>query len=66
MFCPLPACSPKLWGPLGNKSEIILPEENYCSTVCPGDPHICDFSGIGGIDSEEVYQKVKSFLTRLK
>jgi len=66
MFCPLPACSPKLWGPLGNKSEIILPEENYCSTVCPGDPHICDFSGNGGIDSEKVYQRVKSFLTKLK
>lgn len=62
MFCPLPACSPKLWGPLGNKSEIILPEENYCSTVCPGDPHICDFSGEGGIDSEKVYQRIKSFL----
>ena len=53
LFCPLPACSPKLWGPLGNKSEIILPEENYCSTVCPGDPHICDFSGNGGIDSRK-------------
>jgi len=66
MFCPLPACSPKLWGPLGNKSEIILPEENYCSTVCPGDPHICDFSGRGGIDSEKVYERIKSFLTKLK
>jgi len=63
LFCPLTACSPKLWGPLGNKSEIILPEENYCSTVCPGDPHICNFSGDGGIDSEKVFQKVKSFLT---
>jgi len=62
MFCPLPACSPKLWGPLGNKSEIILPEENYCSTVCPGDPHICDFSGKGGIDSEKVFNRIKSFV----
>ncbi len=62
MFCPLTACSPKLWGPLGNKSEIILPEENYCSTVCPGDPHICDFSGKGGIDSQIVYERVKNFI----
>jgi len=62
MFCPLPACSSKLWGPLGNKSEIILPEENYCSTVCPGDPHICDFSGKGGIDSQIVYERVKNFI----
>jgi len=64
MFCPLPACSPKLWGPLGNKSEIILPEENYCSTLCPGDPHICDFSGKGGIDAEKVFERVKSFINR--
>ena len=63
MFCPLPACSPKLWGPLGNESEIILPEENYCSTVCSGDPHICDFSGKGGIDSSIVYNRVKLFMT---
>lgn len=62
IFCPLPACSPKLWGPIGNKSEIIFPEENYCQTVCPGDPHICDFSGTGGIDSEKVYQRIKSFM----
>jgi heptosyltransferase-2 len=62
MFCPLPACSPKLWGPLGNKAEIILPESNYCQTVCPGDPHICDFGGSGGIDAEKIYQKVKLFL----
>ena len=62
LFCPLPACSPKLWGPLGNQSEIILPDENYCSTVCPGDPHICDFSGNGGIDSDKVYERVKLYL----
>jgi heptosyltransferase-2 len=64
MFCPLPACSPKLWGPLGNKSEIILPEDNYCQTACPGDPHVCDFRGKGGIDAEKVYQRVKSFVNR--
>ena len=64
LFCPLTACSPKLWGPLGNKSEIILPEENYCSNVCPGDPHICDFSGEGGIDSEKVYKIVNSFIAK--
>jgi heptosyltransferase-2 len=62
MFCPLPACSPKLWGPLGNKSEVILPEESYCTTVCPGDPHICNFFGDGGIDSQKVYSRVKSFM----
>ena len=54
LFCPLTACSPKLWGPLGNISEIILPHENYCSTVCPGDPKKCDFAGDGGINAELV------------
>lgn len=66
LFCPLPACSPKLWGPLGNKSEIILPEENYCSAVCPGNPHICNFGGEGGIDSDKVYERVKLFLKNLE
>ena len=27
-FCPLTACSPKLWGPLGNRSDIVLPTPN--------------------------------------
>jgi heptosyltransferase-2 len=62
MFCPLVACSPKLWGPLGNKSKIILPQENYCQTVCPGDPKKCTFSGHGGIDSEKVLEETKIFL----
>jgi len=64
LFCPLTACSPKLWGPLGNKSEIVLPEKNYCAIVCPGDPHVCDFSGQGGIDSEMVIKRLNSFITK--
>jgi len=64
LFCPLPACSPKLWGPLGNESEIILPQENYCSLVCSGDPHNCDFSGEGGINSQIIIERLKSFLSR--
>jgi len=57
LFCPLTACSPKLWGPLGNNSEIILPQEGYCSIVCPGDPKKCDFTGDGGINAELVVNK---------
>jgi len=57
LFCPLTACSPKLWGPLGNISEIILPQEGYCSTVCPGDPKKCDFAGDGGINANFVVNK---------
>ncbi len=62
MFCPLTACSPKLWRPLGNESKIILPQENYCQTVCPGDPKRCTFSGQGGIDAEKVLEETKKFL----
>jgi len=62
MFCPLTACSPKLWGPLGNESKIILPQENYCQTVCLGDPKKCTFSGYGGIDTEKVLEEIRKFL----
>jgi len=45
LFCPLTACSPQLWGPLGNRSEVVLPPPTYCATHCPGDPHVCDLEG---------------------
>jgi len=54
MFCPLTACSPQLWGPLGNDSTIVLPESNYCEIICPGDPKKCTFSGSGGINAAKV------------
>ncbi|PKL81705.1 MAG: ADP-heptose--LPS heptosyltransferase [Ignavibacteriae bacterium HGW-Ignavibacteriae-3] len=62
MFCPLTACSPELWGPIGNESKIILPEENYCSSVCPGDPKKCLFTGPGGINAELISDEVKKIL----
>ncbi len=58
IFCPLTACSPKLWGPLGNESRIIMPEENYCQKVCPGDPKQCNFSGEGGINYELIFKEI--------
>lgn len=61
-FCPLTACSPKLWGPLGNKSEIIVPEKNYCNTQCPIDPKKCDYSKEGGLRAEFIVERVNSFL----
>jgi heptosyltransferase-2 len=45
LFCPLTACSPRLWGPQGNRSAVLLPSEGYCQQQCPGDPHICHFEG---------------------
>ena len=58
LFCPLPACTPVLWGPVGNKSRFILPEPDYCQTRCPGDPKKCDFSGPGGIDSGKIMNEI--------
>ena len=46
LFCPLPACSPQLWGPLGNRAEIILPGLNYCQSQCPKDPKNCPLEDI--------------------
>jgi len=62
MFCPLTACSPLLWGPIGNKSKIILPEEKFCQNFCPVDPKKCNFAGDGGINSAGVLEEVKKFL----
>jgi hypothetical protein len=56
------ACSPNLWGPRGNRSLIVLPEEDYCRYKCPGDPHKCTFSGIGGISPEKMYSETLKFL----
>lgn len=59
MFCPLPACSFKLWGSLGNASEVIEPSEGYCQGRCPGNPKICTFDEIS---VEEALRRIKIFL----
>lgn len=58
VFCPLTACSVKLWGPLGNKSEILLPKQSYCDNHCPVDPKKCDYSKEGGLTAQEVAERV--------
>ena len=62
MFCPMTACSPKLWGPKGNESMIVLPDDNYCNSVCPGDPKKCTFEGEGGITVEKIIAEVEKEL----
>lgn len=62
MFCPLTACSPKLWKPLGNESRILLPLENYCSNKCPGDPKKCTFEGDGGISVNQIVSNLNNIL----
>lgn len=63
LFCPLPACSPMLWSPMGNDANYILPDENYCANQCPGDPHICDYSGQGGLTAEHLFAELEKLLT---
>jgi ADP-heptose:LPS heptosyltransferase len=62
LFCSLPACSPKLWSPMGNDARYILPEENYCNTKCPGDPKKCSFEGEGGIDAKKILDNIFKFI----
>lgn len=62
IFCPLEACSPKLWGPLGNNHKIILPRENYCNTVCPGNPKICSYKGESEAIIKEIVISVQNIL----
>lgn len=46
LFCPLPACSPTLWGPCGNRAGFVLPPAGFCQGRCAGDPKICRFEEI--------------------
>ncbi len=59
LFCPLPACEPALWGPLGNQAQFVLPEDEYCLNNCPGDPHSCRLVGSVQAGPEEVARRIK-------
>lgn len=63
MFCRMSAASVNLWGPKGNVSETVRPSEHYCSTRCPGDPHICQFEG--GILPAEVYDQTIALMNQV-
>jgi len=62
LFCPLTACSPKLWGPQGNRAVTLLPPDDYCQTRCPGDPHVCTLEG--GILPEDLIPAIRAMLHR--
>lgn len=63
LFCPLPACSPILWGPQGNVSCVVMPPASYCLSKCPRDPKVCKFEAI---TVERVVQAVNELLELLK
>lgn len=57
IFCPLPACSPQLWGPQGNRCIVLLPQNQFCLDC---DEKIqCDLSGI---TPRQVYQAIESIV----
>jgi ADP-heptose:LPS heptosyltransferase len=62
LFCPMTACSPILWGPMGNKVKYVIPDKEYCLKKCPGDPKKCFFEGDGGINSEKVLNELKELI----
>lgn len=59
LFCPQASCAPALWGPRGNEAHFLLPAPDYCRDRCPGDPHVCSFSGPGGLDAEAVVARLR-------
>jgi heptosyltransferase-2 len=64
LFCPLPACSPELWGPRGNDARVILPPPGCCPRgTCPRDPKQCRFESI---DVESVATVVGDAVARLR
>lgn len=46
MFCPLTACSYKLWGSIGNQNAVVEPPDGFCQGRCPVDPKQCTFDEI--------------------
>lgn len=62
LFCPMTACSPKLWKPMGNKSIELLPEDNYCKTNCPKDPKKCYYKD-DGISIDRLLNAIDEILT---
>ncbi len=62
IFCPLPAASAVLWGPVGNENKIVLPEKSYCDSFCPGAPKLCNFGGEKGLVVTKVIESVNMVL----
>lgn len=61
LFCPLPACSPQLWGPQGNTAHFVMPPDGCCPGRCPRDPKACRFEEI---DAGTVAASVRAVLAR--
>ncbi|MCF8240922.1 MAG: glycosyltransferase family 9 protein [Melioribacteraceae bacterium] len=63
LFCPLPANSVKLWGPLPETAHFVLPEHDYCQNLCPVNPDDCRLEGERGITIEKVLNKINELIS---
>ncbi|MGK9367456.1 glycosyltransferase family 9 protein [Melioribacter sp. Ez-97] len=64
LFCPMTACSPELWGPLGNINKIIIPEKNYCENQCPGDPKKCGYKDSYLVTPGKIFEEITGMLNK--
>ncbi|MEE9429833.1 MAG: glycosyltransferase family 9 protein [Melioribacteraceae bacterium] len=62
LFCQLTACSPKLWGPLGNTNKVLLPSERYLELHSNEDPKDWTLDGNDGIGVQQVISAVNGLL----
>ncbi len=62
LFCPIPACSPELWGPQGNEHKIILPPKH--SNKSSGDVELERemFEVLHEITVEEVTSELEAWI----
>lgn len=60
LYCPLPTCSPTLWGPIGNISQVLFPPDIFCQVKCEIDPKKCT---LGAIEVEAAYRAVLRLLS---
>lgn len=59
LFCPLPACGPMLWSPMGNDATYLMPDKDYCDNKCPG-AEACWYEGEGGINTVKILKSIKA------
>ncbi len=63
LFCPLPACSPQLWGPKGNDGAVIMAPDSACNSTCGNDPHTCTMNDISADDALKEFDRLHQRIT---
>jgi heptosyltransferase-2 len=63
IFCPISACSPRRWGPLGEKTRVVIPDVPACKRCTMSKCRY--FDCMDRIDPEEVAGEVENLLEDL-